>query len=401
MGSNLTTVSYIYRRKYDDGRVGDLAMRDHPVMKMMTKSGGMGGPATGWFYAIRYGNPQGISGTFSTAQSNASGSNGVQMQATRRKKYGVIQLDGEALAAAQDDKGAFLDLVTQESDGIIEEHGDTLAFELYRDGNGWRGQRSSISSDVITLSTADDARNFKVDMVLIASPNEDGSSARSGSATVVAVDEDAGTVEVDDASNITSFANDDYLFRQGDVGTIIDGFAAHLPLTAPSLGSDSFRGVDRGADPRRLSGVRVNDTATSIEENAGLCAVKISQIGKRANILSINPIKFWEAARRLNAKVTYDGGGVKAAYGFEGFDIHTPAGTLRAVADPDCPTNRGYVLNLRTWYWKHLKAWTHFIRDDGGGVSLRIYNDDGIEARTRSMGNVCCREPGCNGVFAI
>ena len=402
-GSTQTTVAYIYKRKYADGQVGDLAMRDHVIAKMMAKQGGMSGAAsTAWNYAIRYGNPQGVSGTFATAQSSASGSKGVQMVAARKKKYCIVTLDGEALSAAEDNRGAFLDLVTQETDGVIEEHGDSLAFELFRNGTGSRGVRGSISSNTVTLVTADDARNFKVGMTVVADDGTgDGSTLRSGSTTVTGVDEDAGTVTLASAAAITSFANGDHLFRAGDPGTCIEGFAAHLPLTAPVLSSDSFRGVDRGADPRRLAGARHNDTSVSAEENIGLVAVKIKQIGKKANIAALNPIRFWEAARRLNAKVTYDGGGVKATYGFEGFDVATPAGTLRVISEADCPTNRGYVLNLGTWYWKHLKPWTHFIRDDGGGVTLRMASEDSIEARGRSMGNPCCTEPGANGVFAL
>jgi len=88
-------------------------MRDHPLGTMVKKVGGMSGPAAGHFYAIRYGNPQGVSGTFTSAQSAAASSKGVQMQATRRKKYGIITLDGEALVAAEDNRGAFLDLVNR------------------------------------------------------------------------------------------------------------------------------------------------------------------------------------------------------------------------------------------------------------------------------------------------
>lgn len=395
--STLTTVAYIYKRKYSDRAVGDLAMRDHPFMKMASKEGGFNGSA--WFYPIRYGNPQGISATFADAQTAASESKGLQLQASRKKKYGIITLDGEAMAAAEGNGGAFLDLVTQETDGVIEEHGDTLSFELYRDGKSDRGRRSSISTNTVTLTVADDARNFKVGMTVIASPNQDGSSPRTGSTTIAAVNEDAGTVTLTSAAAITSFADNDYLFRLGDANAGIEGLAAHLPLTAPASG-ESFRSVDRSVDTRRLAGVRVDDTGTPVEENAGNVAVKIAQVGKKANVLFLNPIKFWEVSRRLNAKVEYDGGGMKAAYGFESFDVHSPAGTLRAISDADCPPSRGYVLNLSCWYHKHLKGFVHIISDDGR-PNLRKASEDSIEARTRSMGNLCCTEPGSNGVFSI
>lgn len=396
MASDLTTVAFIYKKLYGDKAVGDLAMRDHPAFAMCAKEGGYTGSS--YDYAIRYGNPQGISGAFATAQTNTKESKGVQLTASRKGKFGVITLDGEALAASEGNKGAFLDLVRLETEGIIEELGDHLAFDFYRDGVGARGIRSSESSDVTTLTVADDARNFKVNMVVGASPNADLSSPRTGTTPILSVDEDAGTIGLD-TSDITSYADSDYLFVAGTADTCMEGLAAHLPLTAPSSG-DSFRGIDRSADTRRLAGCRVNDTATSIEENAGLVAVKIGQVGKKADCVYLNPIRFWQVARRLNAKVEYQKAGGTADYGFEYILIHSPAGTLKVYSDPDCPTNRGYVINKSSMFIKHLKGLPHIVQDDGR-PSLRRASADGIEARARSWCNLMCRMPGANGVFSI
>lgn len=395
--STLSSVAFIYKRLYMSGQPGDLAMRDHPLLNKLRKEGKFTGSA--FHYPIRYTNPQGIAEGFSDAQTAAASSKGVQMQANRRGLYGVITLDGEAMAASEGDKGAFLNLVRQETEGVLEEHGDTLAFQAYRGGTSVLGQRSSESTDVTTLVTADDARNFKVGMTVFASPNADATSPRTGSTTITSVDEDAGTIGLD-TSDITSYADSDYLFRLGSAADgAMEGLAAHFPLTAPST-SDSFRGVNRSADARRLAGVRVNDTATSIEENAGLVAVKIGQVGKKADCLWLNPIRFWEVVRRLNAKVEYDSGGKSAAYAFEYFKIHTPAGVVKAYSDPDCPTNRGYVCNMRTLFIKHLRGLPHIISDDGR-PNLRSTTEDAIEARSRSWCNLVVTEPGSNGVFAI
>lgn len=399
MSSSLTTVAYIYKNLYSDKQVGDMAMRDHPTLAMCAKEGGFTGKQ--YNYAWRYGNPQGVSGTFADAQSGVAESKGEQPVATRAKKYGVIELDGESMAAAEGDKGAFLDLVTQESDGIIEELGDSLAFDLQRSGNGQRGQRLSASTNVITMYSQDEVRNFKVGMTVIASANADGSSPRNSGATttVASVDQSSSTITLTSAAAIAAFADDDYLFRAGDPGTCMDGLEVQFPLTAPG-GGDSFRTVNRSVFVELLAGVRVADTGTAIEENAGLVAVKIAQNGKRADCLALNPIRYWEVVRRLNAKVEYDDGGGSANYGFEYFKIHTPAGTLKCYSDPDVPTNRGRVLNKASLFIKHLHAFTHVIRDDGR-ASLRQSSADGIEARVRSMGNLICTVPGANGVFSI
>lgn len=179
----------------------------------------------------------------------------------------------------------------------------------------------------------------------------------------------------------------------------MEGLEALNPLTVPAP-AESFRGIDRSVDPRRLAGVRLDDTATSIEENAGLVAVKIAQVGKKADELYLNPIKFWEVQRRLGAKVEYDGAGGSVEYGFEALKISTAAGTLTCYSDPDCPTNRGRVVSSKSHYIKHLKGFPHIIMDDGLR-SLRASTTDDIESRMRCWSNYLQTEPGAFGVFSI
>src|SRR3990167_5143944 len=401
--SNETNLAYIYKRRYSDDQVSDASMRDQTVLKMIEKRDGFTGVNDKYTYAVRYGNPQGISGTFASAQDNNSSSKGKQFEAVRRDGYGIVQITGPAMRAAKDDRGAFLDVVTQEPDGTLEELGDALSHQLWGDGNGYLGRRASISTNTVTLG-AGEARNFKVGMTVVADNDIAGGSLRSGNTTVDKVNEDDDKNKPASAAGITSFADNDYLFRIGDPGTIIDGFESHIPLTAPVSGT-LFRGVERTDHLRILAGIRVDDTTTTIVENAGLCAVRIretsSTAGNKKKILALSPVNFWAVSRELNAKVTYDGGGVKATAMFEGFDIASPAGVLRAVSDPHCPPNRGRLLALDTWYWKTLDPWVHVIRDDKGGPALRVYNADAIEIRMRHMGNLCCTLPGANAVFNI
>jgi hypothetical protein len=378
--------------------LGDAAMREHPLFSQITKNGNFFGESLR--YSVKYGNPQAISGTFATALANAGASKGLQFEAYRKAKYGLITLNGEAIAASEGNRGALVDLVTNETDAVLAELIDSLAFDLYRDGNGVRGRRASLAGDVVTLTVADDARNFKVGMVVIADNAIDGLSPGAGSTAVTAVDEDAGTVTLASAAALVGFVNNDYLFRAGDPGTCVEGLAVCTPLVAPVLGVDSFRGKDRGVDPPRLAGSRLDDTATVIEENAGRVAVKISQRGKKANAYWLNPTNFWSVARRLNAKVEYQGAGGTADYGFEYLAIHTPAGTMRCYSDADCPVNRGYLANMADWYIRHLKEMPHIVMDDGR-PNMRQTADDGIEVRVRSWSNLIQAVPASFGVHSI
>lgn len=396
--SDLTSVAYIVKRLYTDNKTSDTALRDHPTMMAVPKQAGFVGSA--YFYPMKYGNPQGISATFSTAQTNAASSKGLQFQASRKGKFGVITINGEALMAAAGNKGSFLDLITLESDSVLEEMGDHLAFELFRDGTGIRGKRSSAATNVITLVTADDARNFKVGMVVGATANSDGSSPRTGTTAVTAVNLAAGTVTLTSAAAIASFADNDFLFASGDQALCVEGFEKCTPLTAPVLASDSFRGVDRGVAPELLAGVRLDDTATSIEENLGLLAVKMSQNGKKATDGVLNPVKFWEVARRLQAAVMYSGAGGSADYGFQYINISTPAGVIKLTSDPDCPTNRGRIWNKDAHYIKHLGGLPHIIKDDSNSW-LRSTSADDIEMRVRAFWNYIQGDTAAHGVMSI
>jgi hypothetical protein len=394
--STLSTVAYIYKRKYSDQQVAEVAMRDHPTFTRIAKKGGFTGEA--FYYPITYGFPQGISGTFADAQSGAASSKGVQLRCARTPKFAVITINGEAMHAAQN-MGAFMELVSKETDFKLKEMGDSLAFDLFRSGNGMRGRRASASTNIITLTNADDVRNFKVGMTVIADDTVTGASPRTGSTTVAGIDEDAGTITLTSAAALDSFADNDYLFRKGDPGTCMDGFEVLTPLTAPTP-SESFRGIDRTVDVRGLSGSRINATSDLIEENFGLGAVKVHQRGKKLKEGVLNPLNFWTVAKRMNAKVEFQSAGGQADYGFESLMIHTPGGSLRIYSDPDCPTDRGRAWDPSTHYIKHLEEVPHIIRDDGR-PSMREASADGVEIRGRSWTNYIQTDPASHLVIAI
>lgn len=393
--STLTTLAYIFKRKYLDDEVADMVQRDHPMFTMVPKKGNFVGDHQA--YSIHYGDPQGISGTLSTAITNASSSKGKQPIVYRTSKYGVITIQSEAMRASTNG-GAFVEAVTKETDRIIRALGTNLAFDLYRDGTGVRGQRSSINGNIVTLTTPDDARNFFVGMTVVADNSATGLTPNVGTTTVTAISLSGGTVTLANAAAIAGFANSDYLFREGDPGTCMEGLELCTPLTAPSAG-ESFRGIDRSSYEELLAGVRINDTGTPIEENVGLAAVKVAQSGLKIDKVFLNPIRFYEVSRRQNAKVEMVAGGT-ATMGFESLVYQTAAGAVRFVSDPDCPTNRFRCVRNDSHFLWHLDGLTHIVRDDGN-VSMRQATADGIEIRARFWGNYVQPEPGCFAVGAI
>jgi hypothetical protein len=290
-----------------------------------------------------------------------------------------------------------------ETDNILEEVGDSLAFDFHRDTTGLRGRIGTLIGNEITLTEPTDARNFKEQMFIVASTGETGSVLRSGAAEIDSVDEPNGKIILVNAATITTLSNNDYLFREGDPGTCMQGMGVLTPVTSPVRGSDSFREVDRGRNPSRLAGSRVTDTMLLPEQAIGLLAVNISTTGRSHQVdeAYVHPTQFFGMSTRLGAKVEYvDNDGMTAHYGFESIVIHTSAGNVRVFSDPDCPISLARVTRNGSMYIKHMGGLPHIV-DDDGKEALRQTSDNGIEARVASYCNPVQTDTAAQGVAQL
>lgn len=392
--SDTTTVAFIYKRRYSDRQATFLAMREHPTYFAITKEGDFTGE--GLYYPITYGNPQGIGGTLVAAKSGAETLKGVQMRAVPVLRYGVIELDGPSMLRAKGNKAAMFDLVTRTTDATIEEFGSDLAFNLQRSTTGLRGQRTAIAANVITLANKRQVDRFKVGMTIMASPNANGTAPRAGTAKVTKLNRQAAQIEVDNAGGITAFANNDFLFRNGDApGLCFEGMGSCTPLVAPTAG-DNFRTIDRSVDVELLSGSRFVDTSLFPEDAVGNLAVEISTITKKVTRAAMYPTDFHGIVKRLGAKVEYENPGGHADIGFESITITTAAGPVKVMSDPDAEPGQTRVWRPDTHVIKHCDELVHIIRDDGK-PAMRMATD-GIEIRLRSLSNYIQYDTGPHGV---
>lgn len=346
---------------------------------------------------IIFGNPQGRSATFSTAQANKTNSQLKDFVLTRNSDYSLASISNEVLEASKGNANAFIEAATTEIDGAIHSATRSLAIAMYRSGSGSIGQcNANATGTTLQLKNADDVTNFEVGMELVFSTADGGGAVKSGSVTVNGVDRDTGALTVDALTAIASGAGvaaNDYVFVQGDYDSKIKGLLAWVPSTAPS--SSAFFGVDRTADVTRLGGIRYDGSSLPIEEALISAASRAAREGARPDYCFMNYSKFADLEKALGSKVQYVDVRASAEIGFRGIVINGPRGPIKVIPDQNCPSDRAFMLQMDVWKLYSLGKAPKILDADGMKM-LRESNADSVEVRVGYYAQLGCRAPGWN-----
>lgn len=398
MALDMTSFASALKQHYTDDRVVNMVYKDNPFLAMVPKMESFGGKNLP--IPIIYGNPQGRSATFSTAQANKTSSKITDFVLTRNHDYSLASIDNETLEASEGNNNAFMEAATTEIDGAINSAARSLAIALYRTGSGSIGQcNASVSSTSLQLKNADDVTNFEVGQELKFSTADGGGSLKTGAVSVVAVNRDSGLLTVDALTAIdggTGVAANDYIFIEGDYDAKIKGLQAWLPNTAPS--ATPFFSVDRSVDVTRLAGIRYDGSALPIEEALIGAIHRVAREGGRPSHLFLNFSRWDDLCKALGSKVQYIDEVVKsgdAVFNFRGIMIHGPKGPVKVIPDQNCPSDRAFLLQLDMWKLYSLKKAPRILDTDGMKM-LRESSADAVEVRVGYYAQLGCRAPGHN-----
>lgn len=387
---------------YPDLRIQSLAMKKRPLLQYIPKEDVFYGDT--YVVPVLFEDPQGRSADLAVAITNAATTKQVKFVLTERKKdYGVIEMEAEAIMAASKDVGAFIKSKSTQIEGKLRNMGKSLHTALYRSGSGSIGVLSAITGSglILTLTRKSDVHNFGVGQTLIANETDDDTTMLTGGVLVTKRDVGAGTITVDtDVEALGSpWSVTDFLFTEGDQDSKATGLEGWIPLTTPG-GSDSFFGVNRSVDATRLAGHRVDSSGRSVFTNAQELAMLIGEEGHSPDSLFLNPRAGLALAEEVGAKVERSEGG-KGIAGHTGFTIQSfVTGPVDIVFDIACPEDRGYMLSRETWLYAHMGAVPHTVKDDGRD-SLRGATTDDIQMRFRYFGELTCEVPAANGVMSV
>ena len=401
MALDLNSFDAALKQHYTSDRIENMVYKDNPLLALMPKYEQFGGRNLP--VPVIFGNPQGRSRTFATAQANKTNTQVTDFVLTRDSDYSLASIDNETIEASKGDANAFMEAATTEIDGAMQAATRSLAVSLFRSGSGSIGQAASATTGTtLQLKEVEEVTNFEVGMELVVSTADGGGSVKAGSVTVTGVNRDTGALTIDAASAIDSgsgIAQDDFIFVEGDYDQALKGLAAWLPASAPTT-SDNFFGVDRSADASRLAGVRYDGTAEPIEEALIGAASRVAREGGRPTHCVMSYSKFAELEKALGSKVQYVDLKATVDIGFRGITINGPRGPISVIADQNCPTDVAYMLQLDCWKLYSLGKAPRILDMDGLQM-LRESNADAVEIRIGYYAQMGCKAPGYNARIAL
>jgi hypothetical protein len=417
-------VAGILKELYDNQKVQWLTYKDNPTLAMLHKEEKF--PGKYYPVPVVYGLTGGVSATFSNAYNNQYSPSVAEFLVTRVADFSIASIDGQLLAAAQTDPGAFIDGAELMIDAAFQVAVNRIASAIFRNGGGTIGQMSAFSNVgtawTITLSNPDDAVQFEVGYTLVAVQNFDGSGTLStDTAVLTAVNRNTGVLSGTGSTSSPSAAWTGaayYLAVQGDTQNAtnnnfqpsgssttnsllkIAGFAAWLPIGGPNPVSDSFFGVNRNLDVQRLAGVYFDGRALSLEEALLQGTGRIALNGGRVDTGICSYSTYTALIVSLGSKVQYIDEKI-GEIGFRGVQVNGANTVMSVFPDRNCPDGVIYCLEMDSWVLRSQNAAPHILKYMDEIEILRVPGVDSAELRVGSYVNMYCTRPGHNGVVQV
>lgn len=352
---------------------------------------------------------QGIGSTFEDAKDSKSPDLAAQYQYATKTLYAMFSMPGKLMRRAKINAAVLVDPYTRASKNAIEGLKRELSAHLFGNGGGSLGRISSssnVATNTITLSDTSKHRFFYKDMVLTSS-TADGTtgSVNSGSIKIVDVVREGASkgnivANVAWSTGIPLVAANDYLFRKGSFGNVINGFFAHIPTSAPS---GSFLGVDRTTLTAEKAGLRVTATSLTPSDAVYQAAADVVDLFGDPDLCILSPSD-WNALRKdlgnqtvINIPARGYGGQVVPGLEYSGIVMQGPKSKIRVLCDSCCPTGRGLMLTRDVWKLASMGELVTLISDD----PMMEENADSWESRFVSESELQCEAHGPNATFQL
>lgn len=418
-GSDSTALNAVLKEHYPDGLPIDLVYKTSKLLGMLPKIP-MGGFGEHHKIPVRVGNVVSTSPVIATAlAASQAAPTFTAFEVLSRKRYTCHGITGEAMnATGSGGDAAFVDAVKEAVDSATYAHGRAISGEIFGDGSGTKGTVVTDMADGATTVVIKhrEARNWEIgDSFSFYDPSTLGVITSGGAPhTVTAIERNLDVTAATPTARLTfapaasagtAVDAGDLLIKTGDLNAAMYGLEAWIPTVRTGLGT-AFCGVTRSVDSQRLAGLSADLSSITSAPSQVVRALRLSaDAGQVVDTAICSPSFFEEVSEALGAKDTRERQAVKSAdgkYGYTSLVIHGGgAGSVNLVADPDCPDNRLYLLELSTWYIGHSSKGLPFMDDRDGNKFTKSTTADEMSFRLVHYGNLICRSPGRNASYIV
>lgn len=410
--STIAALQKMYKTTYQGRDLANQAKRKTPAYDAVRKFDDFDG--ANLTFPFNDSMPAGVGSTLVGAQGMASASSFDNwVMSTRKKLYGVLTIDAEAMRAARKDIGAFLRLRQKETNELMSYMKMVLGgHAFWGDGAGNLAQVVAVAGgpNPITSFTVPQADGVKFHRRQVLQFNT--SAGRTGSvgtlkASTWRVDGinrntgGTGTTATITVTRLTGTgagvdpAATDYVYMNGTYDSFPLGVDAFVPASDPGTGGvpATLLGMTRTDDPVMKAGWRCGWQGSIEETIKLLCALMGQYVDQESSVCWLSHYNWF----RLEQELTAQGRKVIDAkatqvFGSPALLILTPDGNIPVVRDPYLANDRFYVLDMSEIEVHHLDPLIHVADDDGLGA-IRQTADDGIEIRLRHWGENIIQRP--------
>jgi len=326
-----------------------------------------------------------------------------------RYVYGRIQLSGPTIKQAVTDRGAFIDALDAEMEGIKNDAMKDVNRQLWGTSNAVIAQcGTTTAATTVVLATTTGPTALRqlffdggmvVDIGTVASPTT-VASAR----TITSVDETNKTIAISGAAVTTSSSH--FVFRSGaggassNTGQPGDGQVELTGLQTIVDDTAVLHTINPSSQPKWKSYVNSNSgTNRSITETliTGSIMKTLTNSGKKPSLLvSAEGVNLAISNLLLSLKRNMEQTNLKG--GYAGIQFYSPSVSGKGdeaptalYADFDCPNNRLYGINPDVLVYHQVGDGFQFM-DLDGAVMNRKPDVDAYEATLYTYGELACKQ---------
>ena len=378
----LSTADNALKEVYLDVLSNQLNISINPLLAKINQT-----TADVWGKEIRKLAPYGINGGIGAGREDgvlpaSAGSNYAQFILTLKNLYGRVEITDKAIRASENSTGAFVNLLNNEMESLIQASAFNFGRMLYGDGSGFL---ANIVSNTASSVTVDKVTNL-IEGMIVDVVSEAGIDIKTG-LRIASIDRVNKTINfTTSALGADSFADQNYkLCVQGSYNNEITGLGAIFKDTG------MLYGLNREAYPwlkpymRELSAEGTTDISEVAMQKA------IDELDETANskvdfiVCSAGVKRNYQnylASYRSNIDVMNLEGGFKAI-SYNGIPL---------VSDRFVPQNTMYLLNTKDFNLHQLCDWK-WLESEDGRVLKQTAGKPTFEATLVKYADIICNKP--------